>query len=128
MVQINCIAQHICEDKQQGCTLHTSDMAVSASVPTVQILSTTDDAIGRHVYDADIYCEENDGGSDHLTVEKHIPPEIDKLSTEDKKLYDEIKNSGILDLENNNETLLKKTYDKLYKHYKKMKIYIHVYI
>ena len=36
-----------------------------------------------------------------------------KLSPEDKKLYDEIKNSGIIDLENNNETLVKKTYDKL---------------
>jgi len=35
------------------------------------------------------------------------------LSPEDKKLYDEIKNSGIIDLENNNETLVKKTYDKL---------------
>ena len=57
------------------------------TVPTVQILSTTDDAIGRHEYDADIYSEENDGDSKHLTVEKHKPPEIDKLSTEDITHY-----------------------------------------
>lgn len=46
-------------------------------------------------------------------VELAIDDNENKLSPEDKKLYDEIKNSGILDLENNNETLLKKTYDKL---------------
>ena len=69
ILQINSLDQQICKEKYD--TQKEPDMVPFASVPVVQILSSSDDDIGRYEYYADVYSEDNDSVQLHLTVERH---------------------------------------------------------
>ena len=84
-MQINSLDQQICKEKYD--TQKEPDMVPFASVPVVQILSSSDDDIGRYEYDADTYSEDNDGVQLHLTVKRHQSQELDKLCAEELTYY-----------------------------------------
>ena len=86
-MQVNSLVEEICDDKNVTSKFEESSLVSCANIPAVQILSSTDEDIGRHEYKGDIYSEENDGIATHLTIEPHQPESINKLSTEDLTYY-----------------------------------------